>query len=89
MSDLSGFININNLPIDTFIAIISFLIGKVFTKKERGVGIFLQVSLLLLRLAKHYFDTHPEADKLASKYKLEVDQMYHKHTAGTKSGALG
>lgn len=69
-------------PIDIAIGVISFIIGRfTFSKdKNRSIGLFLQVSLLMIRMAKHYIDTHPEAKKKLSRhYQLTVDELHKKH----------
>lgn len=58
-------------PIDILVGLVSFLSGilvmiRQFKKNPlRNASIFLQVSLLMVKMAQHYFETHPDArDKL-------------------------
>lgn len=87
--DLTSIFHIN--PVDIIIGIISYILGRYSFKDKRGLGLFLQVSILLIRISKHYFDTHPEAGKLAHNYKLKVDRLYHDHVhkKHTTTGAAG
>lgn len=85
MLELNQLIN----PFDIVIGVLFFLAGRVLKDKNRGISLFLQVSILLLRITKHYFDTHPEAAKIANKYRHEVDTLYHKHTVKKTASPLG
>ena len=59
---------INSLsPIDLFVGFFSFLAGSVAMIQKfkrnpmRNAGLFLQVSLMLIKMAQYYFKSHPEA----------------------------
>lgn len=60
-------------PIDLFVGLFGFLGGgltavKVFKKSPmRNAGIFLQVSLLVIKMTNYYFSTHPEAKQKLSR----------------------
>lgn len=83
-------------PIDLAIGVGSFIVGRLLSQKGRvkNIGLLLQISLFLVKLAKHYFDTHPEATKeLNSKTRKELDSLHLKTNAQIfkkpKQGALG
>lgn len=62
-------------PIDVIIAVLSFVVGNVTFRNNRGVGIFLKVSWLLIMIARHYIKTHPDSKKIPEKYKLAVERL--------------
>lgn len=67
-------------PLDIGIALLSYVAGRLMQKAERrSIGIFMQVSILLLRMAKHYADTHPTAKKTVTKrIHDEINRLHHK-----------
>lgn len=62
-------------PIDIAIAILSFVVGNVTFRNNKGLGLFMKVSWLLLVIARHYIKTHPDSIKIPEKYKLAVDRL--------------
>lgn len=73
MTDLYYILN----PIDITFGVIGFLSGigtaiRIFRKRPlRNAGILLQVSLLIIKMADHYFSTHPEAKEKLNKKIVE------------------
>ena len=77
-------------PVDLAIGLFSYLAGSQIAKrgKYRSIGIFLQVSLLVMRITKHYFDTHPEARATVNpKLRKQIESLHetsHKQALGSK-----
>lgn len=80
--------------VDVFIGLFSFSVGSLATLRKfrsnpyRSMSIFLQVSLLLLKMSKSYYDSHPEAKKklnaqIAQRLDKISDQLYE-YTHGKK-----
>ena len=74
-------------PVDIVIGAFSFLIGSLATvgrfksNPYRNLSIFLQVSLLIIKMAKSYYDAHPKAKEhldaqLAQRLDRISDQLY-------------
>lgn len=58
---------------DVTIALLSFSAGLLY--RFRGITILIQVSLLLIKMAKHFYDTHPEGAKLKP-FDPKMDRLY-------------
>lgn len=72
--------------IEFIIAIFTVVFGASFAwfrfRKVtiREIGIFLQVALILVKMAKHYYDTHPESKKrLDGKARKYLQKIYKNH----------
>lgn len=65
--------------LDLIILIFGFFLGV--SSRSRWFVIFLQVSLLMAKMAKWYFETHPNARKGKKYVKIDekIDEIYHKH----------
>lgn len=92
LTDISNLFHIIN-PLDLIIAIISFVAGRLLNRKStRSVGLLMSIAVLFIKMAKHFYDTHPDAVRFGKKYKLAVDRMYHEHVLHEEPphrGALG
>lgn len=74
---------------------LSFLVGRF----SGGIGLFLRVSLLIIEMARHFYQTHPRAvkkkgttkiDNIFDKlYKEEVLTAIHMPKEGHETGAKG
>lgn len=81
------------------IALATFGVTRIFTKQYAGIGIFIRTSLLMVQMAKWYFDTHPDAKaKMNSevgtvlrKVHLQKRTIEHyiEHKTGSQTGGLG
>lgn len=84
-----------NPMLDIVLSLGFFVAGRL----SGGLGIFLRVALLLIRMAKHYYDTHPDAKRkkrstkidniFAKLYKEEVVPQERKLLEGHETGAKG
>lgn len=80
---------------DSFIAVLFFLAGRL----SGGIGLLVRVSILIIRMAKHYYDTHPDAKKkkrstkidniFATLYKQKVLPTEKKLLSSIETGAKG
>jgi len=71
-------------PIDFLFGVFGFSGGilaaiKVLRRQPlRNASIFLQVSLLIIKMANHYFTTHPEAkEKINKKIEHLLEKISH------------
>lgn len=71
-------------PVDVLFAGTGFLSGALVVLRRfknnpyRNLSIFLQVSLLLVKITKHYYDSHPEAKaKLNQAIMIRLDKIVH------------
>lgn len=74
-------------PFDIIVGIFSFMAGAVAMLQRyknnpyRNLSIFLQVSILVINMAKQYYDHHPDAKEKLNKKIVErldkiSDQLY-------------
>lgn len=85
-----------HIPFDVAIGILSFLSG-LFVARRGALGLMIQASLLLMKMAKHYYDTHPEArERFKGKERIEIEskitklETHHRELkTGEETGALG
>lgn len=83
MLEIADILNSSHI-FDFLVAGVTFLVGgfavfrKFFQKKRIGtIGITLQVVLLILKMSRHYYSTHPEAKKkLDRAISLKLDKIY-------------
>lgn len=77
--DFSSLFSTPQAILDVFILLFGFLLG--ISSRSRWFVVFLQVSMLIVKMAKWYFDTHPSAKKHKSKVKIDdqIDYIYHKY----------
>ncbi len=78
--------------------VLSFATGFV-VKKNPGLGLLMRVSILLIKMAKHFYDTHPTAKKVKTKttldeqvsllYKQQVVPNEHRLLESHETEALG
>lgn len=65
-------------PLDFFEVIGGMIAGVFIRRKSVGLGIFLQATLIIVKMARHYYNTHP--DKLFKfrtiKQKKKLDKIY-------------
>jgi len=71
-------------PIDVLFTGAGFLSGILVVLRRlknnpyRNLSIFLQVSLLLVKFTKHYYDSHPQAkEKLNIAIMARLDKIVH------------
>ena len=80
-------------PIDLFVGLISFSTGIVaaarILKKNplRNASILLQVSLLISKMAKYYFDNHPEAREKLNTQTLAMLEKISNQLQGIKESS--
>lgn len=63
--------------IDFILIVLGFFIGV--GSRLKGVFVFLQVALLIAKMAKWYYETHPHGKKQAKHIKFDekLDKLYH------------
>lgn len=83
--------NLHLSAIDFFIGVLSFIMGsgstlvKLKRNPAKGISVFLQVSLIIIKMAKHYYDTHPEAkQKLNGEARGLLEKLYRKEVTPTE-----
>lgn len=60
-----------------------------FVKRFRNLFVFLQAAVLLLRMIKHFLDTHPELkSSLSDELHRDLYRLYHRHVT-VKDPATG
>lgn len=53
----------------------------------RGLSLFVQVTYMLIKMARHYYRTHPDAKKKFDKRMTDYfDRMYHWYVKPHESG---
>lgn len=72
----------NFSPIDILFSVFGFITGSLTLSRwvknnpYRNLSIFLQVSLLIIKMAKSYYDAHPEAkEKLNAQIRDRLDRI--------------
>lgn len=68
-------------PLDAVLALLSVSLLVTGLKRElKGISIFIQISMLLVKIVKHFYNTHPEAKaKIDKKYLDILDKIYNKN----------
>ena len=69
-------------PMDILIGAATFFIGSFSAKRNRAKGftVLLQISILLYKMAKFYYDQHPEArNNKDSRLLKSFDNIYEDH----------
>ena len=66
-------------PTDLFLLVLSFGLGllSVGFKANRGVGIAVQVAILLIKITKHFADTHPDGLHFHPTHKKQLDKLHY------------
>lgn len=66
------------IEFDVLIVSLSFAAGLITNKRFK---LFIQVALLIFKMAKWYHDTHPEGRRNARRYDYDekLTQLYEKH----------
>lgn len=85
-------------PVDILVGGLAFIVGSVSGIKKyqqtpyRNLSILLQVSLLIVKMAKYYFDTHPSAkEKVNHQIVVRLDRIstqLHQYMHGTNEKAV-
>ena len=79
---LQSMISTGDVLLDTILLVAGSLVGYFFNRNKRNIktiGILVQLALLLSKMARHYYDTHPDAKDRMDKGSRELlEKMWHK-----------
>lgn len=86
-------------PFDAGLIFVGYTFGLIsLFSRLRGVATLLQVALLITKMARHYYDTHPDAKKMIdADIDAAFDRLYQKklvaydkeYKTGEETGAAG
>lgn len=65
-------------PLDIVLALLGIAAGSLIRRKFVGFGIFIQISIILVKIVRHYYATHPEMKQKwpLLKHKRKLDTIY-------------
>lgn len=76
---------------DSMIAITAFMVGSILSvTRFKNFSLLVKVCALLLTMAKHYVQTHPEFKaKLSEEVQTDLARLHHQHVSSPQSLQYG
>lgn len=66
-----------NLLVEAVIGIVSFIAGSFSWKRLRYVTLFINFTVLVIKMAHHYVHTAPNTNRINKDVAAKIDKMYH------------